>query len=582
MICRDLHCQELRYLRGLECLIKQNQIINKCYQMFVKLNVSEGQLVAVLFRGVTNMATVGHRLINLLPSDSTTVRKFQIYEKTVDRDNMLYIEYVVVELSVEVRSTPGMDTEIKINKNLNGNSFTVNDVTYVTELDFYVTEHVTHAETSEPVEMLRVPQADISVSKLLPLMYSKALQGDGVDGNVCSESTILPFSKMQFCPYIDIDLDEWDIEIENGFLTIEKELTAASFTKWEYEISEDILHICLDDFHSIYAALPSLITLKPQTDDTIGPKRILAFVCIIISLVSLLVTVVVYLLFSKLQSQPGINNVILCTCLFCAQALYQFGAGQTSLSYWECSVIGAFCHFFWLSVMFSMNSCSVQMFLIFKSSVKLTPKFGLKHTLKYVSYVLLASLVGVVVNVTVSVIKSDGNKSGYGGNICYISSYSMNLVTFIVPTGCTVIANLVLFAYVVFKIEKSNVSSTKMNLERNYFGVYARLSTLTGLTWIFGFMLLFVESDVLEYLFIIFNASQGLMIMLAFIFNQRVFSLCCQEKSFIRTSLVIISSKKSRSLGSTVNRSSGNMSGVSEAEPQPSTSCEYYNGSLTL
>ena len=579
MMCRDIHCAEHRYLESFECVIKQGQTVSKCYQLFVKLNVSQGQIYATLFNGITNMLLTVQRVLDMVPLDFTSLRKFTIYKKNLENDNFRLIDYVVAELLVETRGTPESDTEVKIYQNLHGNSFIMDGVTYDTELDTYVTEFVTHKAFPEPIEMLRIPHSNLSLSELLPPVYSESFPADNDGENLCSGNMSSPYYKIRFCPYLEIDLGEWNIEIENGTLRLEKEFTTQSFTKWEYAITENGLIICLEDFQSIYASLPSRETVKPSTNDTISTKRILAFICSILSLVSLLITIVVYLLLPKLQSQPGINNVILCICLFLAQSLYQFGAGQTSLSYWECSLIGAFSHFFWLSAMFSMNSCSVQMFLIFKSSVKVTPKFRMKHTLKYVSYVVFASLACVVINVTVSVIKSGGQESGYGGNICYISSYIMNVVTFIIPTGCTVIANIVLFAYVIFKIEKSNVSSTKMNVERNYFGVYARLSTLTGLTWIFGFILLFVESEVCEYLFIIFNASQGLLIMIAFIFNHRVFSLCCGEKGLIRTSIGMMSSKKSRSSGSMVDRSAANRSDMSEPEPQPSTSYAYYSSS---
>ena len=58
---------------------------------------------------------------------------------------------------------------------------------------------------------------------------------------------------------------------------------------------------------------------------------------------------------------------------------------------------------------------------------------------------------------------------------------------------------------------------------------YARLSTLIGVTWIFGFINLLIRHDILEYLFIVLNASQGVFIMIAFVLNKRVCSLCCME-----------------------------------------------------
>ena len=573
-ICRDIHCEPDRYLAGFECLIKQDHVIRKCYHLFVKITVSQGQVPSALFNDVTNLVQTVKRVLDLMSLNITSLINFIMYEKI--NETTFLVDFAVVEVVLKSESTPEIDIEANILNKIPGNSYAKDGVTYVTELvSEYVKEFVHLRNIVEPVEMLRIRLSNLSFSDLLPPYRSILFQIDNDDEYSCSPNTSVQYYKMRVCPYLKLGLHEWDFEIENETLRIGKGFIDQSYTKWVYDITETGIIICLDEFQSIYESLPSRISPK-QKLDTISTKRILAFICTILSLVSLFITIVIYLLLPKLQSQPGINNVILCVCLFLAQSLYQFGAGQTSVSYWECSTIGAFSHFFWISVMFSMNSCSVQMFLIFKSSTKLTPKFSMKHTLKYVSYVVLASLVFVVINITVSVIKSGGNESGYGGNVCYISSYIMNVLTFILPTGCTVIVNIVLFTYVVCKIEKASASSTKMNLERNYFGVYARLSTLTGLTWIFGFILLFVQSDVCEYLFIIFNASQGLFIMIAFILNKRVISLCCGEKGAIRTSIVTISSKKS---GSTGNTTYGNAGYVSEPEPQPSTSYAYYDRS---
>ena len=105
----------------------------------------------------------------------------------------------------------------------------------------------------------------------------------------------------------------------------------------------------------------------------------------------------------------------------------------------------------------------------------------------------------------------------------------MQIITFIVPAVVALLSNIALFSYVVFKIMNINIASEKMNLERNYFVIYARLSTLTGVTWIFGFINLLIRHDILGYLFIVLNASQGVFIMIAFVLNKRVCSLCCTE-----------------------------------------------------
>ena len=49
-----------------------------------------------------------------------------------------------------------------------------------------------------------------------------------------------------------------------------------------------------------------------------------------------------------------------------------------------------------------------------------------------------------------------------------------------------------------------------------------KLSTLTGFTWIVVVLLLLIQNEVLEYMFILLNASQGLFITIAFAFDSRL------------------------------------------------------------
>ena len=228
-----------------------------------------------------------------------------------------------------------------------------------------------------------------------------------------------------------------------------------------------------------------------------------------------MVTIVTYTALTDLHSQPGINTITLCVTLLLAQIIYQFGAGQTDGPKWSCVVIGAVCHFLWLSVMFAMNVCSFDMFRIFKNIQKLSTDFRWKDIIKRLSYICVGSVLFVAINVIVSLLLSDGEDIGYGGILCYLSSTRLHLITFIIPSLSTIFTNFALFGYVVFKIGQNRMQAAKLGHARNYFGIYARLSTLTGLTWLMGYLRLLIKNDVLEYQFILLNAGQGVFIMLA-------------------------------------------------------------------
>ena len=517
-MCRNISCHDDRHLNGLQCQLKTNFTIAKCYQFFVKLTRIAGAVVDSTFVNThsfllsSNLSEFMFSIYNTLAD----VHGFRIYANPVHSQHA----YIVTEILLQARVTKQDDILAHLAHRVHGKIFKFAGVTFVTEIAIY-------SKTEDDQRKIYVTGYNNSARSESFLITMRSFQNLTTKA-ICVSQDFALFNKIHVCPFIQIGLGEWSIKIEDEFLVVEEEFTQKRFSRWEYERHDGKISICLEDFKSIYGTLPSKSRTRAGVNDAIiSPKQLLAFVCICLSITSLLVTIAFHLLYPELQSQPGINNIILCVCLLLAQSLYQFGAGQRSLSYWECSLIGAFCHFFWLTVMFSMNSCSVQMYIVFRHTFKLCPKFQWRRTIKYISYIILSSLTFVAINVFVSLIKSSGEKSGYGGRVCYVSSNVMLLITFILPAGVTIFANIGLFSYVIYRLHKTNIVSTKMNIERNHFRVYARLSTITGLTWLFGFIMLILKNDVLEYLFIIFNASQGIFIMIAFVINKRVFSLSC-------------------------------------------------------
>ena len=362
---------------------------------------------------------------------------------------------------------------------------------------------------------------------ILSLDNLTAININELEELACRNMDIVPFTRIKLCPYITFKVEEIGVIIKNDVLII-KEVNL-NFSKWEYEIHSENIYICLDDYEFINKQLkPREMDLKLNDEpQTVDPKGLLALICVCLSLLALLVTIFTYSYFTELQSQPGVNNLILCICLFLAQSVYQFGAGQTNLPKWACTLVGATSHFLWLTALLSMNICSVHIYLTFSKNQKLSAKCDQKQTIIYVIYIVLASLGFVFVNIIVSLIDSFGKDIGYGGSLCYISSNLMQSITFLLPISVVLVSNIALFVVVVIKINRIKEAIANTKMERNYLLIYARLSSLTGITWIIGLFQVLMKHEFLEYLFIIFNASQGVFIMVAFVVNKRVGSLLC-------------------------------------------------------
>ena len=294
------------------------------------------------------------------------------------------------------------------------------------------------------------------------------------------------------------------------------------------------VRICTSVFKRLLQQL-SIIAEPAKTNcgtETFSFKTILTFVCTTLSICFSLLTIVVYVKFNKLDTQPGVNNVVLCLSLITAQSLYQFGSGQScNISKFSCQVIGIVVHFTWLFLMFWMNSCCIHMFRVFKLHQTKMPVFNIvKTTLVYVLYSFLSSIILILTNVTVNLVTSDGSDIGYGGSLCYISQGHIVAYLFALPVAIIVVLNIILFTIVVFQMR--NTSEVKNETNRQQFlHIYAKLSTLTGGTWVFGFTSYFLNIDVLDYIFIILNASQGVFLFFAFVANRRTWKLIARRKN---------------------------------------------------
>lgn len=94
-----------------------------------------------------------------------------------------------------------------------------------------------------------------------------------------------------------------------------------------------------------------------------------------------------------------------------------------------------------------------------------------------------------------------------------------------IPLGVILLANLAMFIFVVWTVARIPDMAKNSNRERKNILIFAKLSTLTGLTWIFGFLYQFFEVILLAYFYIVFNAGQGVFIMLSFVVNKRVLDM---------------------------------------------------------
>ena len=535
VVCRNVYCQETRTLDHGKCITgKKSSDLESfgavCFSTFFKLtpypnseaiNIGDRPLRADIKSAVS-------MLVDLYSWMEPALIIF------MNGDDNNVIEYVVVYLTVpynkfieSIKYADYFDHLFYYGMNNISMQLTFYNLTFFVEVTQY------NISFSNGIAVVSIHSQTEEYMRQLSATYNDPI----ID--YCYEERIIMLNKLHTCPFINLTVGEFSMKIENEFLFFEVGGTTNHtrvFSKWEYEKHGKNIHICLEDFEEIYHKMPRSV-FKPHgaTTKEYLSKNILSLVCVCVSIVCLVVTIATYGWYSVLHSQPGINNLILAVFLLLAQSVYQFGSGQNTVSIWACALIGAICHFLWLAVMFAMNVCCIQMLASFSKRVMVANKYTMRQTVKSLSYIVCASLLLVFVNLVVSLIQSGGQTSGYGGKLCYLSSPIMQLMTFVIPTAVVLFANLAIFLKVVFHIRSLVRSTSMINNEKHYLSVYVRLSALTGLTWIFGFLQILLNLEFLEYIFIIFNASQGIFIMLAFVLNERVLSLICRKKRVVST-----------------------------------------------
>ncbi|KAK3582753.1 hypothetical protein CHS0354_015276 [Potamilus streckersoni] len=255
-------------------------------------------------------------------------------------------------------------------------------------------------------------------------------------------------------------------------------------------------------------------------------NAILSIICTAISLLCLILTLIVYIVFPKLQTVPGKNNMLLVVNLLIAQVMYLAFAFTPNSSGSICKAVGVLLHFFWLSAIFWMHLCTFHMLKVFIRLKKPNPKAStLINVVIYTIVVIAISAIFVLTNIIKALVESDMIEMGYGPEICYISGGKMVGFTFALPVGYVVVSNLVMFVVVIFKLRSLPSVEKNVKHDRKNTVIIAKLSSLTGITWIFGFLYVWTEEIVLSYFFIVLNASLGVFIMASFILNKRVIEL---------------------------------------------------------
>ncbi|KAL8620952.1 hypothetical protein ACOMHN_044099 [Nucella lapillus] len=242
-------------------------------------------------------------------------------------------------------------------------------------------------------------------------------------------------------------------------------------------------------------------------------KRVLSIISYIgcgVSLVSLLLTLLTYILFKKLRrDNPSKILVNLCVALALSNLVFVAGMQPYALdNLVGCKIVAVLLHFSLLSALCWM---AVEAFYMYLALVLVFKTY-------FTNFILKCSLIGwgvplVTVAITLGVNRTD-NYGPLDSGVCWLNDLAF-YIAFVAPVGLILVINFMAFGLVLHqilglagrKLNKSDSFSVSQQL-RGALGV----AILLGLTWIFALFAVDRASVVFYYLFAIFNSLQGLWI----------------------------------------------------------------------
>nr|XP_034338861.1 probable G-protein coupled receptor Mth-like 3 [Crassostrea gigas] len=240
----------------------------------------------------------------------------------------------------------------------------------------------------------------------------------------------------------------------------------------------------------------------------------------VISIVSMMVLLILYMVVPGLRTLPGLNTMSTTFSLLCMQLTYMF-ANAVEKSSLFCTVIGILLHYFWLSLCCCLFTCSLHMCRSFSdrrgySHIHTNIKFIFG---RYVIYCYITPIFIITTNIILTYYIQ--NKIGYGTTLCFVEDFVQNLATFIAPLLITCVVNIVMFTITVININ-SVKHIEKSKKDKSELVIFLKLFSLTGIVWIFQIVDGVLNISAFSFVATLLTSSQGTIIFLSFASSSRI------------------------------------------------------------
>ena len=259
---------------------------------------------------------------------------------------------------------------------------------------------------------------------------------------------------------------------------------------------------------------------------------ILTYVGTSMSVVGCVFVLLTYSLFRELRTLPGkilmnLSAAILATSIFILIGIPLFALSERDE---VCQMTAIFLHwvvlsqFSWMTIM----SYELARTMIRATHLRQSETKKVKRN-TFLVYLLIGWGLPIIVTSVSIALNYTTDYIDYGvDGFCWIADTPSFYAVFLVPISLSLLTNMVMFAVTSYLLFGAQRGEAKLQKQKStsymYLRIYLSVFSISGLTWLFGFVAILARDDWAWYLFIIFNSSQGFTICVAFLFTRKVFS----------------------------------------------------------
>ncbi|XP_069692371.1 G-protein coupled receptor Mth2-like isoform X2 [Periplaneta americana] len=251
------------------------------------------------------------------------------------------------------------------------------------------------------------------------------------------------------------------------------------------------------------------------------------------SVAFIIIHLVVFLLTPKLRNLSSMNLASLSVALLLMYCAFVAGSYLLETDV-PCIVVAAITYYGLLAAFTWMFTIAYDISRVLRQT---TTRFAImsgKHWQRFAfysvcSWLLPAVIVGAALGADFSNVVPEDLRPGFGVKHCWFSNTYSLLIFGVAPLLVVMVLNVIFFAWSAYLVYTSAKELRHNSTTHQDFRLYARLALIMGLTWIIGLIAGYVDSEVVWYLFILFNTLQGLFIFCAFTCTKKIWNALSKE-----------------------------------------------------